>query len=104
MTALIPQFIEAGIDCLEPLEVKAGMDVVELKKRYGDSLCFMGGIDARAMANPDPSVIEREIASKVPVAKQGGGYIYHSDHSVPDDISFSQYCRVMALVRTYGTY
>lgn len=96
--------IEAGFDCLQPLEVKAGMDVIELKKQYGDRLAFMGGIDARAMAHPDPAMIEREISTKIPCAKQGGGYIYHADHSVPDNVSFEQYQRVMKLVKTYGQY
>jgi uroporphyrinogen decarboxylase len=101
---LIPQFIEAGYDCLQPLEVKAGMDLVQLKQDYGDRLAFMGGIDVRAMAHPDPAVIEREIRTKIPVAKQGGGYIYHSDHSVPDNVSFAQYQRVIELVHRYGTF
>jgi len=100
----VPQLIEAGLTCLNPLESKAGMDVVELKREFGDRLAFMGGIDVRAMADPDPEVIEREIARKIPVAMQGGGYIYYSDHSVPDNVSWAQYQRVMQLVREYGTY
>lgn len=99
---LIPQFLEAGLDCLQPLEVKAGMDLVALKEQYGDRLAFMGGIDVRAMAHPDPAVIEAEIRRKLPVAKRGGGYIYHSDHSVPDNVSFDRYCYVIELVRKYG--
>lgn len=101
---LIPGLIEAGLSCLQPLEVKAGMDLIELKTQYGEVLSFMGGIDVRAMAHPDPSVIEEEIASKIGFAKQGGGYIYHSDHSVPDNISFPQYQRVIELVHKYGSY
>lgn len=101
---LIPMFIEAGLDCLQPLEVKAGMDLVELKRQYGDRLAFMGGIDVQAMAHPDPRVIEREIRTKIPVAKKGGGYIYHSDHSVPDNVSFEQYRRVMELVAECGAF
>ena len=34
----------------------------------------------------------------------GGGYIYHSDHSVPDNVSLDQYCRVMELVAERGSY
>lgn len=99
---IIPQLLEAGLDCLQPLESKAGMDLVELKRDFGDRLAFQGGIDVRAMAHPDPAVIEAEIARKIPVAKAGGGYIYHSDHSVPDNVSWQQYLRVMELVREYG--
>jgi uroporphyrinogen decarboxylase len=80
------------------------MDLVQLKKDFGDELAFMGGIDVRAMANPDPGVIEREINTKIPFAKKAGGYIYHSDHSVPDNVSFEQYERTLQLVKQYGTY
>ena len=104
VSPFIPDLIEIGLDCLQPLEVKAGMDLVELKREYGRDLAFMGGIDVRAMADPDPQAIEREVASKVPVAKAGGGYIYHSDHSIPNNVSFAQYCRVLELVRKYGAY
>ncbi len=101
---LIPYFIEDGLNCLQPLEVKAGMDVVKLKEQFGDRMAFMGGIDVRAMADPDPSLIEEEIRTKITAAKQGGGYIYHSDHSIPDNVSFDQYTRVLELVRKYGAY
>lgn len=101
---LIPGLIEAGLTCLQPLEVKAGMDVIELKKQYGNKLAFMGGIDVRKMAHPDPRVIEEEISSKISCAKEGGGYIYHSDHSIPDNISFEQFKRVIDLVHKYGKY
>jgi len=49
-------------------------------------------------------VIEEEIRTKFEVAKRGGGYIYHSDHSVPDSVSFEQYKRVIELVQKYGRY
>ena len=102
--SLIPRLIEAGYTCLQPLEAKAGMDVVELKKQYGGSLAFMGNIDVRKMSDPDPRVIEEEIARKIPAAMHGGGYIYHSDHSVPHTVSFEQYQRVLELVRHYGAF
>jgi uroporphyrinogen decarboxylase len=101
---LIPYFIEAGIDCLNPLEVKAGMDLIELKKKYGDKLSFMGGIDTRLYSNDDPKLIEEEIKVKFKVAKENGGYIYQCDHSIPHNVSFSQYNRVMQFVGKYGKY
>lgn len=104
VAGLIPNLIEAGYTCLQPLEVKAGMDLIALKKQYADVLCFMGGIDVRAMAAQDPGIIEQEIATKVPIAMAGGGYVYHSDHSVPDSVSLDRYRRVLELVRHYGCY
>ncbi len=101
---LIPILIELGLDCLQPLEVKAGMDLIELKEKYGDKLAFMGGIDVRLMADPDPTKIEEEIKRKFEIAKKNGGYIYHSDHSVPKNVSFQQYVYVIELVKKYGLY
>jgi len=106
VTELVPDLLEAGWTCLQPLEVKAGMDLIALKKRFGEVLAFMGGIDVRRMAAAEehPEALEEEIRTKVGFAKQGGGYIYHSDHSVPDNVSFASYCRVIELVHQYGSY
>ncbi len=100
--ALIPDLVEIGLDALNPLEQKAGMDVFELKAKWGDKLVLEGGIDVRNMS--DGEKIEAEIRAKVPVLRENGGYIFHSDHSVPETVSFSDYCRVMELARYYGTY
>ena len=101
---LIPYFIEEGIDCLQPIEVKAGMDLIELKEECGDKISFMGGIDVRLMTLDDPAPLEKEIREKIQVAKEGGGYIYHSDHSIPKNVSFQKYKRVIELVKKYGEY
>jgi len=101
---LIPYFIEEGITCLQPVEVKAGMDLVVLKRLYGDDICFMGGIDVRVMAQGDAAALEKEVKGKLEVAKEGGGYIYHSDHSVPKNVSFQTYKLVIDLVHKYGSY
>jgi uroporphyrinogen decarboxylase len=101
---LMPLIMEVGFDCIQPLEVKAGNDMLKLKRDYGDRIAFMGGIDVRAMASDNPDDIIREISGKIPFMKREGGYIYHSDHSVPDNVSFQQYCRVMELVDEYGRF
>lgn len=101
---LIPYFIEEGIDCIQPIEVKAGMNLIELKEEFGDEMAYMGGIDVRLMSLDNPRLLEKEIREKVSVAKVGGGYIYHSDHSVPNTVSFQQYKRVIDLINKYGKY
>ena len=100
----VPYFIEEGINCLQPMEAKAGVDVRELKLLYGDKISFMGNIDVTKMMTGDKGVIEKEIRDKITLAKQGGGYIYHSDHSVPPGVSFDSYQFVMEMVDKYGTY
>jgi uroporphyrinogen decarboxylase len=101
---LIPHLVRDGIRCLQPLEVKAGMDLPELKKTWHGKLAFMGGIDTRLMSDPDPSLIEREIRAKITVAKQGGGYLYHCDHTIPNIVSLAQYEHVLACVRQHASF
>ena len=99
----IPMVIEAGFRGLHPLEAKVGLDVGELKRDYGDRLGLHGNIDVRALATTKET-IEEEIRNKLTAAKQGGGYIYHSDHSVPDDVSFENYTFAIEMVKKYGSY
>ena len=101
---LIPGLIDVGFDCLQPLEVKAGMDLRELKPRHGGRIAFFGGINTLLMEDEDDARIEEEIATKFAVAKKGGGYLYHSDHSIPKDVSLRKYRFVLECVRRYGAY
>jgi len=88
---IVSDLIDAGIDCLTAMEVKAGMDVVRLFHSYGDRLSFMGGIDTRVLSSNDQPAIEAELQSKIPVLKTGG-YILSSDHSIPGDVTYETYC------------
>ncbi len=63
----------------------------------------MGGVDVRKWAEGGPA-LEAETVGKVEALKPGGGYIFHSDHSVPEDVSFADYSRVIELVRQHGRY
>lgn len=56
------------------------------------------------MAVEDPAPLEEEMRSKFTVVMSDGAYICHSDHSVPDNVSFASYCRVTELVGKYGRY
>jgi uroporphyrinogen decarboxylase len=87
----IPLLIEAGFDCIEPLEARAGNDVRELKPRYGDRLSFFGNISMDVLATGDREAIRREVTSKIECARRGGGYIHQSDHSVPPTVSYDAY-------------
>ncbi len=67
-------------------------------------IAFLGMLANDGLNLDDPGPIEKEIREKVSAAKVGGGYIYHSDHSIPNTVSFKNYQRVIELVRRYGKY
>jgi len=104
VNGVIDLYIEAGFDCLQPLEVKASMDIRELCPRYGDRLAFFGNVDVMAMITNDWGVIEKEIREKLTAGKATRGYIYHSDHSIPPQVSWQTYQEIIKLVGKYGDY
>jgi len=102
---LVPQLIEAGFDCLQALEVKAGMDLAQLVREFGAHLCFMGGVDVRTFFAEDARELENEVRAKLEIGMSNpGGYVFHSDHSIPTQVSFSRYARVVEIVREHGRY
>lgn len=101
--SLIPHFLDAGFSALHPLEAKAGLNVDDLKREYGNRLVCFGNIDVRSLAGTRAD-IEAEIAAKVGRGKEGGGYIFHSDHSVPSDVSLENYRYALELFERYGYY
>ncbi len=87
---LIPLWLEAGLDGVYPLEVAAGMDVVDLRRRYGERLVIKGGIDKRVLAQ-GKAAIDAELARVMPLVEQGR-YIPTIDHAVPPDVPYANMC------------
>lgn len=102
INALVPDILDAGVDALNPLEVKAGMDPLELKEKYGDRVVLHGGINA--VLWPEREQILEEIKRTVPVLKRDGGYIFSSDHSIPNNVSLENFKEIVAAVKECGKY
>ena len=98
VTKLIPIWVDAGINILYPFEVQAGMDVLKVRKEYGRELRLWGGFDKRTLAW-GPEAIDKEIERVAPLVQEGG-YIPYPDHSLPPDVSFSNYCYYMEKIQT----
>ncbi len=101
---LVPGMIEAGVDCLQVIEVKAGMDLLELYRDYGDRLSFMGGMDVRTLYGNNRDTVRRELEAKIPVVKGNFGYTLHSDHSIPNQVSYETYRYFVDLGLSLGSY
>lgn len=100
--AFVPLLVDAGLDALNPLEIKAGMDPLDLKRRYGDRLALHGGINA--MLWDKPALIRAEMERLVPALKENGGYIFSSDHSVPSSVSLEDFRGIVELAKRLGSY
>jgi uroporphyrinogen decarboxylase len=90
---LIPIWLDAGVNVLYPFEVQAGMDVNEVRRRFGRELRIWFGIDKRALAQ-GPAAIDAELERVRPLIEEGG-YVPGLDHSVPPDVPYANYCHYM---------
>lgn len=88
---LVPGLIDAGMDCLQVIEVKAGMDLLKLYRDFGERISFMGGIDVRVLYTNDRAQIDAELEAKIPTVMQNFGYVLHSDHSIPNTVHYDTY-------------
>ena len=101
ISAIIPDFIEAGVDVIQPLQANTTLDVPKLKEQYGSDITFWGNVNARKLTGSFAD-IEDEVRRVVIPGIKGGGYIYHSDHSIPPEVSFENYLHLVETLDKIG--
>jgi uroporphyrinogen-III decarboxylase len=83
---IFPDLIEIGLDVFNPLE-PAAMDVVEMKRRFGDKVTFYGGVDVEhTLPFGTPEEVRAEIRERAATIGRGGGYILQSTHTMLFDV------------------
>jgi len=103
----LPLVLRAGIDCIQPLEARAGNQVAEVLRQYPGRLSCMGNIDMDAFGGPPAGVRERiraEVTAKILSAKPSRRYLFHSDHSVPDSVSLEDYGYAIQVAKEVAGY
>ena len=101
--SIFEDLIECGIDAYHSLEVKTGIDILDLKRNYKGRLAFIGNIDVRDVLTGSKEKIKIDVLRKLNAAK-GGGYIPSADHSVPYNVPVENYEYFLNLVKKYGKY
>lgn len=101
---VVELYIEAGFDCLQPLEAKANMHLPTLVPQYSDQLAFMGNVDVMTMLDNDLERIEAEFTAKIEAGMGTRGYTYHSDHSIPPQVDWATYQFIIDLLNRCGNY
>jgi len=100
---ILEDMVEIGLDAYNPLEAKAGLDVVALKRTFAGRLAFCGNIDVRVLESGDPAAIRAEVMRKLRAAV-GGGWVFQSDHSVSSSVMPESYELALRTLRTHGAY
>ena len=100
---IFDDLVEIGLEAYNPLEAKAGLDVVELKRQYAGRLAFVGNVDVRVLEKGDPEAIRRMVRHKLQAAR-GGGWVFQSDHSVSSSVTPESYELALGTLREWGNY
>lgn len=101
----LPAIVETGVDCIQTLEAKTGMDVATLAKDWGDKLCFMGNLDIRAYESGDRKKIKEEVVGKMEAMKKlRAPYIVMSDHSISPSVHIDDYRYSLDLYKEHCLY
>lgn len=104
MRELLPDFIESGVEILNPVQVSAaGMDTRALKRDFGDAIVFHGGgVDSQhTLPYGTPQEVRDEVHRRMDDLAPGGGFIFTPVHSIQHDVPFANF---IAMIEAYKEY
>jgi len=87
---VLPVFAGAGVNIFYPCEPAAGMDIVEIRKKYGNSFAMLGGIDKHVLRKSKEE-IRKELEYKTQDCMRGGGMCFSLDHRIPNGTPLENY-------------
>ncbi len=104
---LIDDFIEIGVDILNPIQTSAGKmaDLVAIKKRYGRNLCLCGAVDTyRILPFGTPEQVRQEVRRVIDILGPGGGYMVAAVHTILDEVPAENILAMVDAVEEFGHY
>lgn len=90
MNPVIDAFLEAGVNCMHPMEPAANMDIVRVRETYGTRLAFCGGIDKHVLRRSRDEILQ-ELEYKIPPIVRSGGCVFALDHRIPNGTPLANY-------------
>jgi len=90
MNPVIDAFLDAGVNCMHPMEPAANMDIVKVREKYGSRLAFYGGIDKHVIRRSKKEIVE-ELEYKIPPMIKTGGCVLALDHRIPNGTPLENY-------------
>ena len=105
LNRVLEDLVATEIDGLNPIDVQAGMDLRELKERYGKRLVLVGGIDASdLLAHSSPDLVRAATREALAIAAPGAGYILGSTTELNNAIHPENIVAMWETAREYGRY
>ena len=105
INAILEMMISTGIDGIHPLDPEAGMNIKEVKEKYGDRVCVIGNIDTgKILSDSTPDVVEETVLKTIIDLAPGGGYMIASANSIHPKVKPENYLAMLKAARKYGNY
>ena len=104
---LIPDFIEIGVEILNPLQTTAaGMDALPIKQEYGQDLTFWGaGVDTQGILPcGTPQQVKDDVRRNIEILAPGGGYVFNTVHNIQADVPPQNIVAMWEALQEYGVY
>lgn len=104
---LIPDFIELGVQILNPVQIRAeGMEPNALKHDFGDALTFWGGgVDTQwVLPQGTPQQVKDEVRKNIEIFAPGGGYVFNTIHNIQSDVPIENIVALYEAFAEYGVY
>lgn len=102
---ILEYWIDCGIDCIDPIDPLAGMDLGLIKQKYGDRVCIKGNVDCtKTLVYGTEKDVEDEVKACIDQAASGGGYILSSSNMIHSGVKPENYTAMITALRTYGAY
>jgi uroporphyrinogen decarboxylase len=104
---LIPDFIELGVQILNPVHIRAaGMEPTALKRDFGDVLTFWGGgVDTQdVLPYGSPQQVKDEVRRNIEVLAPGGGYVFNTVHNIQADVPVENILAMYDALQEFGAY
>jgi uroporphyrinogen decarboxylase len=103
--SILDMMVEAGIDGIDPIEPLAGMDIGEVKARYGDRIAVIGNVDCSiVLTQGTREEVEEAVKETIAKASLGGGHILASSNSIHPAVKPENYVAMVEAARKYGNY
>ena len=105
ISRIIPAIVDTGVDILNPVQTAAvDMDPYDLKRKFGDMVCFHGGVDTQSAMRGSVEDVENEVKKMLDAMDHQGGYIISSCNHIQNDIPVENIVALFETARKYGQH
>jgi uroporphyrinogen decarboxylase len=105
INAVVDWWLDSGVDCLDPVDPAAGLDLADFKRRFGARACLKGNVNCTGpLADGPEADVESEVRQCIAKGGPGGGFILSSSNTIHSGVRPSNYAVMLKALREHGRY